>query len=105
MEKHSRSIFTDSIDCRETTFQNKLMENVNRIWFERGEWKNISGESLEESVSRKRSRDGDESDISAEEDSPHGQPDPTTKPDSKRVAQHQFPDAQKLRESVVGKLK
>jgi len=88
----------------ETTFQNKLMENVNRIWFERGEWKNISGESLEESVSRKRSRDGDESDISAEEDSPHGQPDPTTKPDSKRVAQHQFPDAQKLRESVVGKL-
>jgi hypothetical protein len=90
---------------RESTFQNKLMENVNRIWFERGEWKNISGESLEENVSRKRSRSGTNSPSLEDEDV---LPTPTEKQsvvDSKTNTQLPFPDPQKLRESVVGKLK
>ncbi|KAH8547458.1 subunit 17 of mediator complex-domain-containing protein [Umbelopsis sp. PMI_123] len=88
----------------ESTFQNKLMENVNRIWFERGEWKNISGESLEENVSRKRSRSGTNSPSLEDEDV---LPTPTEKQsvvDSKTNTQLPFPDPQKLRESVVGKL-
>jgi hypothetical protein len=93
------------IGYREATFQNKLMENVNRIWFERGEWKNISGEVLEESVARKRAReDGNELPSSPEDSLPAPIAlQPTA--ESKRNAMQQFPDAQKLRESVVGKLK
>ncbi|KAG2182051.1 hypothetical protein INT43_006977 [Umbelopsis isabellina] len=89
---------------RESSFQNKLMEKVNRIWFERGEWKSISGEALQENVARKRSREAGES------------PEPLIDNESRKAlaesqavlaekaGQLPFPDAQRLRESVVGKL-
>ncbi|CAM0141072.1 unnamed protein product [Umbelopsis sp. WA50703] len=88
----------------ESSFQNKLMEKVNRIWFERGEWKSISGEALQENVSRKRSREADESPESVSEDEAT-----VAQPESQvvlaeKAGQLPFPDAQRLRESVVGKL-
>jgi hypothetical protein len=80
------------------------MEKVNRIWFERGEWKSISGEALQENVSRKRSREADESPESVSEDEAT-----VAQPESQvvlaeKAGQLPFPDAQRLRESVVGKL-
>jgi hypothetical protein len=90
---------------RESTFHNKLMENANRIWFERGEWKNISGENLEENVSRKRSRSGTESPNLQDADLQLSLPEKQAMVDGKSTTQLPFPDPQKLRESVVGKLK
>jgi Subunit 17 of Mediator complex len=81
------------------------MDNANRIWFERGEWKNISGEDLEENVSRKRSRSGTESPSLQNADLQLSQSEKQTMVDCKNNTQLPFPDPQKLRESVVGKLK
>lgn len=97
--EHGVEIFKE-----ESTFHNKLMENANRIWFERGEWKNISGENLEENVSRKRSRSGTESPSLQDADQQLSQPEKPTLVDGKSATQLPFPDPQKLRESVVGKL-
>lgn len=81
------------------------MENANRIWFERGEWKNISGENLEENVSRKRSRSGTESPSLQDAELQMSLPEKQATVDGKSTTQLPFPDPQKLRESVVGKLK
>ncbi|KAI8088072.1 subunit 17 of mediator complex-domain-containing protein [Gilbertella persicaria] len=84
----------------ETSLPEKLMQSVDRVWFERGEWKDITEDSLEKSIEKKENAMQDDRDESEQEDMPS-----TSIP---TIAQQQQPppgfDIVKLRESVINKL-
>lgn len=71
----------------EPSLSEKLMQNVDRIWFERGDWRDISEESLEQSIDN-GSQEAES--VDAEEVEP--------------PAPHPEFDIMKLRELVVNKL-
>ncbi|KAI9489086.1 subunit 17 of mediator complex-domain-containing protein [Zychaea mexicana] len=91
---------TDITDQGEEIYQDepslpeKLMEKVDRIWYERGDWRNITEESLKTSIQNKEENDGETSD--AINDMQSVVP----------AVQQQPPgfDIVKVRESVVNKL-
>ncbi|KAI8150440.1 subunit 17 of mediator complex-domain-containing protein [Fennellomyces sp. T-0311] len=78
----------------EPSLSEKLMQKVDRIWYERGDWRNITEESLKESI--RNNEDNDEA-VDATNDLQSAVP---------ATAQQQPPgfDIVKVRESVVNKL-
>ncbi|KAI9315286.1 subunit 17 of mediator complex-domain-containing protein [Dichotomocladium elegans] len=96
LEPSIESVPTDITDLGEEIFKNdaplptRLMEKVDRIWFERGEWRNITEESLERSIAV---TDDESSSESIEKD--------TTQP---VVSQAPGFDLAKVRDSVTNKL-
>jgi hypothetical protein len=78
----------------ETTLPEQLMQSVDRIWFERGEWKDISENSLLQSIERKRDH----------EDLEHDQALDNLEDQDALISTQPGFDIVKLRESVINKL-
>lgn len=74
------------------------MQSVDRIWFERGEWKDITEKSLMQSIERKHNQQEVDTEQETEYDLEHQQ--------SALVSTQPPPgfDVAKLRESVINKL-
>jgi hypothetical protein len=74
------------------------MQSVDRIWFERGEWKDISEKSLMKSIERKRNHQDLENHEELDRDLDDNQAAPTSTQPPPGL------DIVKLRESVINKL-
>ncbi|CEP13960.1 hypothetical protein [Parasitella parasitica] len=77
----------------DTSLPEKLMQSVDRIWFERGEWKDISEKSLMASIEKRKQQP--ESKKNQQVDAENALPSMTLPPGF---------DIAKLRESVINKL-
>ncbi|KAI9259659.1 subunit 17 of mediator complex-domain-containing protein [Phascolomyces articulosus] len=78
----------------------KLMERVDRIWFERGDWKNITEESLKASIQNNDENDGEANDTINDIQSVA----PAAQQQQQQQQQQPGFDIVKVRDSVVNKL-